>query len=114
VQLVNLERANAGLPALTTLLALTAAANVRAQEIKQVFSHTRPDGTNCFTVLSGIPHGTAGENIAAGQPMPAAVMQTWMNSDGHRANILDSHYTTIGVGVYISGGMVYWVQEFIG
>lgn len=63
----------------------------------------------------GIHYKSAGENIAAGQRTPDEVMQAWMNSSGHRANILNAKYTELGVGYYKGGSYgVYWVQEFIG
>lgn len=116
VRLVNEERAKAGLSALTTDATLTAAANKRAVETADVFSHTRPNGESCFTVLSeyGIKYKTAGENIAYGQKTPEAVVNAWMNSAGHRKNILSSSFTKIGVGIYKSGNTYYWTQMFIG
>ena len=79
-----------------------------------MFSHTRPDGRSCFTALTdlGISYGGAGENIAYGQSSPEEVMTAWMNSSGHRANILNSSFTKLGVGVYKSGNTIYWVQLF--
>ncbi|HWT75491.1 MAG TPA: CAP domain-containing protein [Mobilitalea sp.] len=114
LQLVNQERAKAGLTPFTTTSALSAAGNKRAQEIKQSFSHTRPDGSSCFTVLGqyGISYTTAGENIAYGQKTPQEVVTGWMNSPGHRANILNPNFHKIGIGVYQSNGVYYWTQEF--
>ena len=85
IRLVNEERAEYGLPALTTTDALTAAAAKRAEEISGDYGHDRPDGSSCFTVLPefGIRYETAGENIAAGQKTPAQVVRAWMNSEGH-------------------------------
>ena len=110
---VNTERAKYGLSALTYDVTLTKAANVRAAEIKTLFSHTRPDGSSCFTVLDevGYRYRTAGENVAYGQRTVNEVMTAWMNSDGHRANILGD-YTHVGIGVYESGGVIYWAQMF--
>ena len=81
---------------------LAAAANERAEEIAEVFAHTRPDGTDCFTVLDeyGIKIWAAGENIAGYYSDPEEVVEAWMNSQGHRENILDSYFSHIGVGVY--------------
>jgi uncharacterized protein YkwD len=112
VRLVNIERANVGLAPLEIVSALQEAAFVRAEEIAQSFSHTRPDGRDPFTVLAefGINMYAAGENIAAGQRSPEEVMNSWMNSSGHKANILNGSFTKIGVGV--EG--FYWVQLFIG
>lgn len=114
LQLVNQERAKAGLSALTTNSTLTAAANKRAQETKQSFSHTRPNGTSFSSVLKeyNISYRTAGENIAYGQRTPNEVVNGWMNSPGHRANILNADFNKIGIGVYESNGTIYWSQLF--
>lgn len=115
VKLVNEERAKAGLSPLTLQSNMTAAANIRAKELEQQFSHTRPDGSSCFTALNeqGISNRFMGENIAYGQTTPSWVMNSWMNSSGHRANILNSHYTNIGVGCYQNeNNGKYWVQLF--
>lgn len=113
VDLVNAERAKAGLSALTLDLDASRAAQVRAAEIRSSFSHTRPGGKSCFTALqeAGVSYRSAGENIAAGQRTPEEVMTAWMNSEGHRKNILSSQFKAIGVG-YLEGG--YWTQFFIG
>ena len=119
VRLTNAERAKEGLPALKTFDALDEAAAIRAPETVGLFSHTRPDGSTCFTALdeTGAKQGayTYGENIAAGNSTPAATVEQWMNSPGHRANILNKDYTHIGVG-YATGGQYgyYWVQMFVG
>ncbi|MBS6396366.1 MAG: CAP domain-containing protein [Clostridiales bacterium] len=115
VRLVNEERAKAGLSALTMDTKVTAAANVRAKEIKQSFSHTRPDGTGFSTALKeqGVSYRGSGENIAWGQRSPEEVMNGWMNSAGHRANILNSSFKNIGVGYYEDAqGTKHWVQLF--
>ncbi len=117
VALINQERANAGLGSVAQNASLDAVAQIRAQEIVQSFSHTRPDGTDCFTILEqyGIPNSAAGENIAAGYGTPAEVMTGWMNSEGHRANILKDVYTQVGIGYYTDPNGVYgtyWVQMF--
>jgi uncharacterized protein YkwD len=114
LKLVNQERAKAGLPALTTNKTLQSAANKRAQEIVQSFSHTRPNGSSPFTVLKeyGISYQSAGENIAYGQKNPEAVMNAWMNSSGHRANILKNGFGKVGIGVYKANGVLYWTQLF--
>ncbi len=114
IKLVNQERAKAGLSAFTTNAPLTAAANKRAQEIVQSFSHTRPDGSSSFTALKDykVSYNTAGENIAYGQKTPQEVVTGWMNSPGHRANILNKNFNKIGVGVYQVNGTYYWTQEF--
>ncbi len=115
VELVNEEREKAGLNALTLREDITEAAHVRAVESETLFSHTRPDGTSFATALqeAGVSYRGAGENIAWGQKTPEEVMQGWMNSAGHRANILNEKYTSIGVGYYQnSAGVNYWSQLF--
>lgn len=114
-KLVNEERAKAGLPALELQADITAAANVRAVEIKQKFAHTRPDGSSFSSALKehGVSFRGCGENIAWGQKSPEQVMDGWMNSDGHRANILNPNYKNIGVGHYQDeNGVNHWVQLF--
>lgn len=114
VALVNKERAKVNLPALTMSKDLNSAAQTRAVEIKQSFSHTRPNGSSFATVLSenNISYRGAGENIAWGQKTPEEVVNAWMNSSGHRANILNKNYTSIGVGYYLNGTTPYWAQLF--
>ena len=115
INIVNRERAAAGLEPLEYDDKLTEAAGVRAKELERKLSHTRPDGTSCFTVLQefGIEYWMCGENIAAGQKLPAQVMTGWMNSPGHRQNIMGP-YTHIGVGYYVDkNGRTNWVQLFI-
>lgn len=114
--LVNRERAKEGKEALVLDSALCQVAMLRAKEIVTRFSHTRPNGTSCFTVLkeAGISYMSTGENIAAGQSTPTTVMSSWMNSTGHRENILSSDFGKIGIG-YVkaeSGYGHYWVQIF--
>lgn len=105
---VNEERAKAGLSGLRVDAELTRAARVRATEIAQKFSHTRPDGSSWSTVSES----AFGENIAVGQQTPDKVMAAWLTSEGHRANILRGTYGSIGVACYVTGGVVYWVQLF--
>lgn len=114
VRLVNAERAKEGLSPLQVDSTLNSAAQVRAKEIVTSFSHTRPNGSNCFTALSeaGIKYNGSGENIAYGQKTPAEVVNAWMNSAGHRANIMSSKFTKIGVGCHNSNGTYYWSQFF--
>jgi len=117
VRLVNEERAKEGLPALKNNYgALTKAAQTRAQELPLRFNskHERPDGRAWHTALaeSGVRYATAGENIAYGHKTAAHVMQDWMDSPGHRANILGKDFTHIGVGIYEQDGRLYWSQEF--
>ena len=117
VTLVNEERAKAGLAALTVDSKAEAAAAVRAKEIMTSFSHTRPNGSSFSTALKeqGASYSTAGENIAWGQKTPQEVVTGWMNSSGHRANILGANYTKIGCGFYQgSDGTCYWSQLFMG
>ena len=114
LNLVNAERAKYGLAPLSwDPVNLGPGAALRAQEISVYFSHTRPDGTSCFTAITN--PGMVGENIAAGQRSPQEVLNTWMNSSGHRANILQSRYTRLGVGYFYdpsSHYKYYWVQMF--
>ncbi|MGB8454964.1 MAG: CAP domain-containing protein [Anaerocolumna sp.] len=115
LKLVNAERAKGGVSALTMSQALTAPANKRAQEIVQQFSHTRPNGTQWSTVLDeyNVSVRTAGENLAYGYNTPEAVVEGWMNSPGHRANIMNPNFNKIGIGVYKdSNGTVYCTQLF--
>ena len=91
------------------------AAQTRAKEQEQLFFHTRPNGTSCFTALkeNEVSYRVAGENIAQGQRSPEQVMSGWMNSKGHRENILNEKFTNISVGVYKgSNGRYYWTQMF--
>lgn len=113
--LVNAERAKAGLDALTIDKGIESAALVRAKEIETSFSHTRPNGSSFSTVLTenGITFRGSGENIAWGQRTPEEVMNGWMNSEGHRANILNPKFKKIGVGFYQNAeGRNYWTQLF--
>lgn len=113
--LVNKERAKAGLPALELRSDISAAAQVRAKETVTSFSHTRPNGTNFNTALTEqqISYRGAGENIAWGQRGAEAVMNAWMNSPGHRANILNSSFRYLGVGYHTTAnGTPYWAQLF--
>lgn len=114
ISLVNAERAKYNLAPLTTEKNLSAAALTRAKEIVQSFSHTRPDGTSFSTVLKehGISYRISGENIAWGQKTPQEVVRGWMNSKGHRANILNERFTSIGVGYHTENGRTYWTQLF--
>lgn len=114
--LVNEQRMKNGLSPLSAYAKLQNPARLRAKELIKVFSHTRPDGSTCFTALdkAGITYFTAGENIAYGFPAAADVMDAWMNSTGHRRNILDSQYDHVGIGYYKSKGIPYWTQLFIG
>ena len=110
LRLVNIEREKAGLAPLEYVFSLQEAADLRASEIKQSFSHTRPDGNSCFTVLDGFNYYAAGENIAKGYRTPEAVVEGWMNSNGHRANILSPDFN----GIVIGFEDYHWVQLFVG
>lgn len=115
VELVNAERAKEGLAPLTIDLKVQAAAMVRAKECEQRFSHTRPNGSSFATALKeqGVSYRSSGENIAWGQRSPEEVMKAWMNSSGHRTNIMNPNFTTIGVGYYENAnGTDYWCQLF--
>lgn len=116
VDLVNAQRAAQGLSALTMDAKLTEVAQAKAQDMHDngYFSHTSPTYGSPFDMMRafGVSYRTAGENIAMGYSSAQAVMNGWMNSSGHRANILNSAYTRIGVG-YVADGN-YWVQEFTG
>ena len=108
VEEVNMEREKRGLYTLRVDPELTRAACVRAAEIVQKFSHTRPDGSKWSTVSTS----AYGENIAMGQRTADKVMAAWMSSEGHRANILQASYGSIGVCAYMVNGVTYWVQLF--
>ncbi len=119
VSLVNKERAAKGLSALAKDSQLTRLAQLKAEDMakNKYFSHTSPTYGSAFDMMKtyGVSYETAGENIAMGQKTPEAVMEGWMNSAGHRANILNSAYTGIGVGYAVSSdGTAYWVQIFKG
>lgn len=116
VELVNEERIKAGLNPVILDEAASNAALIRSKEIVSSFSHTRPNGSSFSTALKeqGISYRRAGENIAWGQRSPEQVMEGWMNSPGHRANILGESFTHIGVGYYQENGVNYWTQLFFG
>ena len=116
VRLVNEIRAKNGLNPLTEDWELSRVARYKSRDMKDnnYFSHTSPVYGSPFNMLKsfGIKYKAAAENIAKGQATPQAVVNAWMNSAGHRANILNSSYTKIGVGYVKSGN--YWTQMFIG
>ena len=116
IRLVNAARAKHGLPALKENWELSRVARYKSQDMvdHRYFSHTSPTYGSPFQMIRafGLSFRTAGENIAYGQRTPQAVVTAWMNSSGHRANILNASYTQIGVG-YVAGGN-YWTQMFIG
>lgn len=115
IELVNAERAKEGLNPLVYDAEMEQAALVRAKEIQTSFSHTRPDGSSFVTAMkeAGVSYQMAGENIAWGQKTPEQVVEAWMNSASHRANIMNVNYGRIGVGYQKNdGGVSYWVQLF--
>nr|WP_302642335.1 CAP domain-containing protein [uncultured Agathobaculum sp.] len=114
VRLTNSARSQNGYAALVEDGALSEAAAVRAREIARSFSHTRPSGASFSSALSesGVSYLRAGENIASGQKSASEVVKAWMNSPGHRANILNSSYSRIGSASVNIDGTLYWVQLF--
>ncbi len=116
LNLVNAERAKVGATPLRLANDLQEATAIRAREIIGNFSHTRPNGSNCFTVMRNRGR-TYGENIAAGHASAAEVVEQWMNSDGHRQNILNPRFRELGVGYAYEDYSTYhhyWVQLFRG
>ena len=113
-EITNNYRSLVGVSSLTLDSSLVEAASIRAKELSDSFSHTRPNGSGCFTVLSelGISYGTAGENIAAGYSSSQSVMEGWRSSSGHYQNIISSKFKKIGIGVNIINNQYYWVQIF--
>ena len=117
--LVNQERAENGLNALSYDGALGKLAQMKAEDMAEnnYFSHQSPTYGSAFDMMKeyGVSYRSAGENIARGQKTPSSVMDSWMNSSGHRANILSSSYSSIGVGYAVADdGRAYWVQIFKG
>ncbi len=116
IRLVNKARVQNGLKELTHNWELSRVARYKSQDMKdnRYFSHTSPVYGTPFQMMKdfGITYRSAGENIARGQASPQAVVNAWMNSSGHRANILNASFTQIGVG-YVADGN-YWTQMFIG
>lgn len=116
LRLVNIERARVGVPPLRLASDLQTATAIRAREIVGYFSHTRPNGTDCFTVMRNRGR-ICGENIAAGNSSASATVKQWMNSDGHRKNILNPNFRELGIGYAYekrSTYQHYWVQLFRG
>ena len=116
-ELTNKEREKYELTALTYNDNIQAAADLRAKEISESFSHTRPDGTDCHTVVEDIDYFVTGENlIMADNPIATAehMLKTWMDSEGHRNNILLADYESMAVGIYEKNGITYGVQIFLG
>jgi len=117
--LVNQERAKQGLAALKENVELSKVARTKSEDMAKnnYFSHTSPTYGSPFDMMKqfGITYTAAGENIAMGQPTATSVMNGWMNSPGHRANILSKDFTEIGVGLAKNAnGSIYWTQDFIG
>jgi uncharacterized YkwD family protein len=116
VELTNQERAKNGLPALQVDLTLSKMAHEKSRDMSAngYFSHTSPTYGSPFDMMKkyGISYRYAGENIAMGQRTPEEVVKAWMNSEGHRKNILSPNFNMIGVGYMAQGN--YWTQEFIG
>ena len=113
--ILNRERTKAGLEPLKGNDTLNEVAKLRAKEITEKFSHTRPDGSDCFTAINGfdLNYKMLGENIAYGYQNPTDVMDGWMNSPGHRENILKEDYDSVGIACYNYNGVLYWVQFFM-
>ncbi|TDL34815.1 hypothetical protein E2R51_03585 [Jeotgalibacillus sp. S-D1] len=115
VELTNAERAKEGLPALELDTELSKVAKDKSADMQEnnYFSHTSPTHGSPFDMMKsyGIDYSSAGENIAMGQASPEEVVEAWMNSEGHRKNIMSSSYTHIGVGHVENGN--YWTQMFI-
>lgn len=118
IDLVNMERAKYDLKPLAKLDAIMNAAQIRAYEQIEKTGHTRPNNSDCFTVLKDINfelkgNYILGENVAQGQLNAKEVVQSWMNSPAHRDNILKPDYDYIGVGAYLDKGKIYWSQFFL-
>ena len=114
--LINKERVTANLTELNYNYDLQEAANLRAEESATLFAHTRPNGDVCYSVFN-VDYAVAGENlIQADKEIADAknLVKTWMESEGHRANILLPEFTSVAIGVYIKDNMVYASQLFVG
>ena len=116
VRLVNEIRQQNGLKPLIENWELSRVARYKSQDMldNRYFSHTSPTYGSPFQMIKafGLSYRTAGENIAKGYASPQAVVNGWMNSSGHRANILNVSYTQIGIGYVAQGN--YWTQMFVG
>ncbi|KAF0816207.1 MULTISPECIES: CAP domain-containing protein [unclassified Cytobacillus] len=116
LELTNQERAKAGVPALKLDEELSKVAREKSRDMqsKGYFDHNSPTYGSPFDMMKqfGISYTTAGENIAMGQKSPEEVVQAWMNSEGHRKNIMNANFTHLGVGHVADGN--YWTQMFIG
>lgn len=113
--LVNNYRRQNGLRELKVYPLLAKAASVRAEELSRSFSHTRPNGSAFYSIVDsyGIPWGRVAENAALGQPTPESAVNSWVNSENHRKNLLNPDFNYIGVGAYYYNGTYYWDQIFI-
>ena len=120
-RLTNVEREKHGLPAFKKITVLDEIAFVRAWELIPCYSHNRPDGSSCFTAYdeADLKYSAAAENIAAGYRTPQEVVNGWMNSSGHRSNILNEELEYLGVGFYCDSEnqssknyKYYWSQNF--
>ncbi len=117
LDLVNKERTSNGLSPLTLNAEVSKVAQMKSEDMrdKNYFSHTSPTYGSPFDMLKkfNVKYTYAGENIAKGQKTPEAVVNAWMNSEGHRANILNPNYTQMGIGYALKGSTPYWTQMFI-
>ncbi len=109
LSLVNDERGKVGIGALSWNVALANAALVRATELPTAFSHTRPNGSEWWTVDSNTMYG---ENLAKLYNDAVSVVAAWMASPTHKENIMDGGFTSCGISIYDNGGSLYWAQEF--
>lgn len=117
--LTNQVRKDAGLPPCAgndSNLNRSARAKSEDMANRNYFSHTSPVYGDPFAMMRnfGVTYQSAGENIAKGQKTPQDVVDAWMNSPGHRANIMNKNYTHLGVGYLVKNGEAYWTQQFIG
>lgn len=119
INTVNAERAERGLSELMTFPELNEVTCTRAEELAELFDHYRPDGSICFSALkeAGIRYSVSAENLAGGRADPVSTVEQWMNSEGHRKNILGEKYTHIGIGYYYLPGSTWeyhWSMFLIG
>lgn len=119
LQLTNQKRQEAGLaPCAGTDSNLNRSAKAKSQDManNNYFSHDSPTYGDPFAMMRnfGVQYQSAGENIAMGQPTPQEVVTAWMNSPGHRKNIMNGSFTHLGIGYVLQNGRAYWTQQFIG
>lgn len=111
LRLTNIERQKVGAKPLTYLTTLEAGANVRALEVIELWSHTRPDGTKFYTAFDYIRYSSIGENLASGFSTPKGVVAGWMGSEGHRFNMLNEKYDQMAIAISENAdGRLFWVQ----